>query len=260
VEVRFDVPVQGPLAIGDGRFLGLGIMAPQRLDSVHAFAIEAGLSDHADPAEIARALRRAVMARVQLVLGARHPLPAFFTGHRRDGTPALREQDAHLSFAFDPRAKRLLVIAPHVVLRRDPTANESRCSETLKNALVNFSDLRAGTAGRLTLRPYVVENSEDRLFERSQIWESVTTYQVTRHRKEGGAAAALVEDVREECRRCGLPEPRVTALQTRGVRGLGLLGEMRIDFKIAVQGPIILGRSSHFGGGLFASAEHRNGV
>jgi CRISPR-associated protein Csb2 len=30
VEVRFTKPVEGPIAIGDGRFLGLGVMAPVR--------------------------------------------------------------------------------------------------------------------------------------------------------------------------------------------------------------------------------------
>src|SRR5690606_22272981 len=44
VEIVFGVPVQGPLLLGDGRFLGLGLMAPVRdaAPSVHGFTITDG--------------------------------------------------------------------------------------------------------------------------------------------------------------------------------------------------------------------------
>ena len=102
VEVAFAEPMAGPLVIGDGRFLGLGVMAPVREHSgIHVFVIDAGLHADAEPTDVARALRRAVMSRVQEVIGPRRPLPAFFSGHDRDGAPAKREVRPHLTFVFD---------------------------------------------------------------------------------------------------------------------------------------------------------------
>jgi CRISPR-associated protein Csb2 len=83
VEVVFDSPIAGPLVIGDGRFLGLGVMAPvQRSRGIHAFVVEDGLAATPQPTEVARAVRRAVMARVQDVLGPRTSLPSFLYGSR----------------------------------------------------------------------------------------------------------------------------------------------------------------------------------
>jgi hypothetical protein len=67
VEIAFGVPVEGPLLLGDGRFLWLGLMAPARdvVPGTHAFAIADGLAGRPEPLDVARALRRAVMARVQ---------------------------------------------------------------------------------------------------------------------------------------------------------------------------------------------------
>jgi CRISPR-associated protein Csb2 len=50
VEVAFGAPVSGPLAIGDGRFLGLGVLAPVRSTAgIHTFGIESGSISPADP-------------------------------------------------------------------------------------------------------------------------------------------------------------------------------------------------------------------
>ena len=69
-EVEFCGAVEGPLVIGDGRFLGLGVMAPVRGrpgSALRALAwrIEEGWSERSDPLDVAHALRRAVLARVQ---------------------------------------------------------------------------------------------------------------------------------------------------------------------------------------------------
>lgn len=76
----------------------------------------------------------------------------------------------------------------------------------------------------------------------------MTPYQVTRHTKHVGAAEALSADVRAECRRRRLPEPRVTPLEPRGVPGVGLVGGARLTFEVAVEGPVVLGKSRHLGG------------
>lgn len=255
VEITFDAPLAGPLVIGDGRFLGLGVMAPvRRSKGVHAFVIEGGLAATPHPTEVARALRRAVMARVQELLGATVTLPTFFSGHERDGSPARMERSSHLTFLFDPGSlepARLLIVAPHIVERRDPTREEARHLQDLDAAMAAFRELRAGSSGRLALRAGVIDTDQDPLFSPSRTWESVTPYHVTRHAKRIGASDALAADLHAECRRCGLPEPRVSPRYPRGVPGVGLLGLARLTFEVAVGGPIVLGRSRHLGGGLF---------
>ncbi len=253
VEVSFNEPLAGPLVIADGRFLGLGVMTPvQRCDGVFAFSIEEGLATTTEPVVVARSLRRAVMARVQTVLGARTRLPTFFTGHEWDGSVAQTETCPHITFSFDPIEIRLLVIAPHVVARRMPTREEAIHLETLGEAMAGMDEIRAGSAGRLVLRETHIDSASDPLFAASRIWESVTSYQVTRHAKSVSASAVFSTDLVTECRRRGLPEPLVTARKTVGLPGVGLIGHATLEFKVAVEGPIILGRSRHLGGGLFA--------
>jgi CRISPR-associated protein Csb2 len=200
---------------------------------------------------VARALRRAVMARIQEVLGSGRSLPSFFTGHDRDGLPTGTE-DPHLTFAFDPGAKRLLIVAPHMIDRRTPTREEVRHLASLDAAVTGLRELRAGSSGRLILRGSPIDADSDPLFAPSRSWESVTPYQITRHTKQVGALEALSGDLRVECRRRGLPEAHVTPREPRGVPGLGLVGSARLTFEVAVEGPIILGKSRHIGGGLFA--------
>ncbi len=256
VEIVFSAPVAGPVIIGDGRFLGLGVMAPVRTQQgVYAFQVEGGLAATALPFEVARALRRAVMVRVQKVLGTDTRLPTFFTGHEGDGSAAQTERSPHLTFVFYPAAGQLLVVAPHVVDRRAPTREEVRYLGKLEAALTEFRELRAGSAGCLILRATSVDVDADPLFAASRTWESVTPYQVTRHAKQVSAAEALSDDLRTECRRRGLPEPRVTPRELRGVHGVGLIGGAHLTFEVAVQGPVVLGRSRHLGGGLFVATE-----
>ena len=197
----------------------------QREHGVHAFVVEGGLTLTSKPTELTRALRRAVMARVQEVLGARTTLPTFFTGHESDGSPAQTERHSHLTFVFDPGLARLLVVPPHVVERRAPTRTEGRHLRDLNTALVGLRELRAGSAGCLILRATSIRPDGDQLFAASRTWESVTPYQVTRHTKHVGATEALSADLRTECRRRGLPRPQVTSIEPRGVPGVGLVGE-----------------------------------
>ena len=124
--------------------------------------------------------------------------------------------------------------------------------EILDIAMTEFRELRAGSAGRLMLTKASIDLGADRLFAPTRTWESVTPYQVTRHTKQVGATEALAADLRAECRRRGLPEPLVTPCELRGVSGVGLVGGAVLAFKVAVGGPIVLGRSRHLGGGLFA--------
>lgn len=253
VEITFDEAVKGPLVLGDGRFLGLGVMAPtgrpgQRHVGAFAFDVMTSLSD--DPTTVARALRRAVMARVQGQLGSR-PLGRFFSGHDEDGGPTRTEQSSHLAFHVDPAYQRLLVFAPHLLDHRAPTASERSELEILEQAITGFTSLHTARATSLSLRR---TEPDGRLLGQSRRWLSVSPYLVTRHQKGIAPVQILTKDVAAECARRGLPRPDVTVLEFRGIPGRGLQATLQIDFRVAVEGPIALGRSRFLGGGLFSAA------
>jgi len=253
-EITFRSPVPGPLLLGCGRFLGLGLMSPVRhCEGVWVFDIVDGLATSVDPTGLARALRRAVMARVQSTLGRGQRLSPYFPGHEHDGSIARTEEHPHLAFAFDPLGQRLLVIAPHSLDHRPPAPSETDQWRTLETSLTNLSILRAGANGLLTLRPIVGCIDSDPLFATSRHWESLTPYQVTRHSKRFGAATAIAVDIAIECQRRGLPVPQVTPTAIHGQRGIGLTGRITLAFAVAVNGPPLLGKNRHFGGGLFAA-------
>lgn len=258
VEIVFGVPVKGPLLLGDGRFLGLGLMAPARdvVPEAHAFAVADGLVGQPDPLDVARALRRAVMARVQATLGTRETLAPFFSGHAEDGAPIRRSRSSHLSFAFEPDLRRLLILAPHVVERRPPMPQELDHLRTLDAALEGFCKLRAGHAGVLSLSPAPIGEVHDSLLGRSRVWRTVTPYVVTRHAKGGAATEALAADVSGECGRLGLPNARVESSNLRGAPGIGLTGNVTLLFERHVSGPLLLGRTRYLGGGLFRPVEN----
>ena len=251
VEIEFSAPVSGPLTIGDGRFLGLGVMAPAiQTRGVYAFAVESELAGSPDPEGLARALRRAVMARVQEHVGGQ--LDTFFSGHEASGSPAHAPHSSHLAFAFDPAGSRLLVIAPHVLDRRFPTRDESTNLAILDRALDGLRELRAGEAGVLSLRPAIMVMEQDPLFAPSREWSTVTRYRVTRHVRAADARQALARDIQTQLRLREFPEAEVTPVECEGIAGKGLEGTAKVKFKVAVAGPVLLGRNRFLGGGLFA--------
>jgi CRISPR-associated protein Csb2 len=257
VEVDFEGPVQGPLAIGDGRFLGLGVLAPLATTAgVHVLAIETGLMGAQNPEPIAQALRRAVMARVQTLLGEK-PLPTFFSGHESGDGPARAARSSHLAFLCDLPRSRLLVVSPHALDRRGPTREEREHWAVLDEALRQMNELRAGTAGRLALRSAWIDLDTDVLTAPSRTWESLSAYVVTRHRSMHNATAALCADLFDECHRRSLPTPSTFVMDSKGIAGTGLSGHVRLEFRVAVRGPLLLGRTRYVGGGLFVAA-HAN--
>jgi CRISPR-associated protein Csb2 len=218
-----------------------------------AFVIESGLAPAANPQSVARALRRAVFARVQAVLGAGETLSPFFTGHAGDGAQARSGRHEHLSFVCDIRGTRLLLIAPHVLEHRSSSREEQRQWARLEQAMAGFCELRTGSSGKLLVRPSAIEAETDPFFAAASEWESAAPYYVTRHRKLSDAGLALSEDIATECRRIGLPQSQIDVAQLRPVPGAGLSGRARLRFRCVVRGPILIGRDRHFGGGLFAA-------
>lgn len=247
VEIEFTEPFSGLVVLGNGRYCGLGLMAPVRkIEGVYSFAIVDGLTEHADSLELARALRRAAMARVQDELAKGEKLSVFFTGHEADGAPARGGGHAHLAFVPDLERQRLLVIAPHVIEHREPSHNERQHLAVLARALMGMEMLCAGHSGKLCLTPGVLNVDSDPLFAASTTWIAQTPYVATRHAKRNGADS-LQNDVLTEVQRRGLPAPM--EIQQRHLAG----DVLSLRFAVAVSGPILLGKTLHYGGGLFAT-------
>jgi CRISPR-associated protein Csb2 len=188
------------------------------------------------------------MARVRDAIGS-HELPAWFTGHAPNGEPLRDGTHRHLAFAADPERRRLLVIPPHLVGRARPSGEDRRKLRQLERALAGLSLLRAGRLGAQELVPVAIPD-DDPLFAEARTWRSVTAYRPTRHAKRDHEAA-VVDDLRAEAARRGLPRPDILALEIeRGPRG-GLAVRAGLSFARAVAGPVLLGRTLHKGGGLF---------
>jgi CRISPR-associated protein Csb2 len=252
VELRFAEPRSGPLLLGNGRWLGLGLFAPVA-EHPRMFALEimGGLAAGAGAAPaLASALRRAVMARIRDHTGS-DLLDDYFTGHACDGAPLRDGKHRHLAFAVDPDRQRLLVIAPHALENRPVDHQERKALATLDAALAGLTELRAGSAGLLRLRRANVGQDDDPLLTTATSWQSITPYTPTRYAKALPPTEAIAEDVRHECRRRGWPEPTCEVLDIRaGPRG-GLTATLHLRFAVARPGPILLGRTAHAGGGLF---------
>jgi CRISPR-associated protein Csb2 len=276
VELTFAQPIAGPLVIGNGRWLGLGVMRTVSRDAgpaglgmagLHVFGLEAGpMLRPSDAEAITRALRRAVMARAQAVAGPRlrrgDSLPSFFTGPVEGAAPdraTARKADGlheHLFYGLDPgggrRPPRLLIVAPHLADLNGEVLRSTRSYlKWLGEAVNGLEDLRAGRLGRFDLKSSEVETN-DPVCGPGMDWTSLTPYQPTRHPHLGQVVEeAVVADVLQEARRRNLPRPAVEVVSVDiGSRG-GIRANLRLRFAVAVPGPIMLGKNSHFGAGLF---------
>jgi CRISPR-associated protein Csb2 len=152
-----------------------------------------------------------------------------------------------LAFVPDLERKRLLVIAPHVIEHREPSRGERGDKgrpghlTTLAQALSGFDELYAGKNGLLHLAPRALDMDNDPLFGASRIWKSATPYTPTRHARRNGRDS-LHHDVPQEVQRRHLPAPAIERQD----------GGLLLQFRVAIQGPVLLGRTMHFGGGLFS--------
>ena len=244
VQVAFAEPVAGPLAIGDGRFCGLGILSPAhdaRPCDLFGFEVT---SDRpvsvADRPALLQAIRRALMARARDTAAL-----SLFSGHAPDSAPARSGQHRHAYLAVTgENAPVLWVVAPWRVDRSwTPKSSDRR---DFARAVEGVSTVRAGRLGLLQLQP--VRDDLDLLNRPARTWESATPYRLDRHPRRGQAfAAAAIADVQAACLRLGLPRPEVELI---GAAEGGAV-RARLDFGRSVAGPLLLGRDAHVGGGLF---------
>jgi CRISPR-associated protein Csb2 len=185
-------------------------------------------------------------------------VPRLFSGHEPDGGRAASGRHEHVFLAADDRNKdrfidRLIVAAPWAC---DRLAKPERGARQIFEEIVcRLEELRAGNLGVITLGPPLPLASDDALIGSACVWESCTPYLATRHAgRRKDPRAALVQDLTTECIRRGLPRPEVEILKFSAVsNGTGLTTLARLRFAPAVRGPLLLGRDSHGGGGLFAA-------
>ncbi len=255
VEVTFPSPQFGPVVLGDGRFLGLGLLRPvdDGAPALHVFELHGARPALSRALYVAQALRRAVMSCVAASDPAsRGLLDPFFTGHGEDGTPLRGGRHAHLFFAAldtdgDDRIDHLLVIAPHLA---DRTATVSKADhlKRLEAGIAGLAELHIPGLGTHRLAAVAADDA----LTASHVWTSHTRYLPTRHPARAEEDNAVVaSDLVSECLRRGLPRPRVVMHEIwRGARG-GISATASLHFSIAVRGPVMLGRCSHSGAGVF---------
>ena len=263
VEIAFAQAVRGPLVIGNGRYLGLGLMAPRKnvWHGMFAFALPVEANVHvSDARALLFAVRRALMALSREESGR---VPRLFSGHEDNGPPARSGGHEHAFLTADGAASgglitRFIVVAPWVADRRtEPWRDvQRRFDETTRR----LTELRAGRLGRfdhLTAEPMA---DGDPLLGPASTWMSETPYVATRNlKKRDDPAATIKADIAAECHRRGLPMPTsVDVLDVNaGPRGGRPHANLRLQFATAIWGPILLGRDSHTGGGLFHALSTR---
>jgi CRISPR-associated protein Csb2 len=258
VEIVFEQPLIGPLIIGDGRYLGLGLKEPVNAarPDVVVFMLAA---ESPIPIEhrtlLLRALRRALMS-----LSRRNDdsVPRLFSGHEPDGSPAQSGQHQHVflaaaDFEGDGHIDRLIVAAPWKCDRSvRPGADDRAVFDRTATAI---EVVRAGKLGIVTLVMNPAGAEDRRIVGPARVWESHTSYAPTRPVRRGDDPIDLLRrDAAFECRRRGFPAPDVEVLETSS-DGCGRVdSRLRLTFAAGVVGPVILGRESHRGGGLFLAA------
>ncbi len=258
VEIAFAASVGGPLILGDGRYLGLGLMEPVKDDrrDVIVFSVPPdGRVAAADRADLLRAVRRALMA---LSRDEKGDVSALFSGHEADGGPLASGSHRHVFLAgadldHDGRIEQLIVAAPWVCDRSARPGRGERVA--FDRVAASLEVVRAGRLGVIGLGSPRAPSEGDALIGPSRLWVSETPYCPTRHGGRGKDLTEAIErDLIAECARRGLPRPEVEIPEVVAGPNAGhLSAHARLCFSVAVKGPILLGRDSHAGGGLFAA-------
>jgi CRISPR-associated protein Csb2 len=255
VEMAFADAVRGPLIISDGRYLGLGLMAPVRnvWRDVVIFPLppDAGIAT-SDTSALLHAARRALMS---LARNSDGSVPRLFSGHEPNSAPAHSGRHEHVFLAGadadgDGRIDRLIVAAPWACDRAMRARPEDRGG--FDRVVSSLQEVRAGRLGVIRLGPPAPCATGDPLIGPACLWESRAVYRPTGHAGRKDLAAAVKRDVVTECERRGLPSPEADLLELRaGPNGGAITARLRLCFAVAVEGPIMLGRDCHAGGGLF---------
>ena len=257
VKLRFREELRGPLVIGDGRFCGLGLMVPvtHRTDAF-VFHLAAGRRvAPEDSPTLVHHLRRALIALARDDGGRAAPL---FSGYAPDSRPDGTGHPAHVFLAADGGSDdddgiaRLVVAAPWAADRR--ASCERGTQRRFEEVTRRLGELKAGRLGRFTHLVAEPINDGDPLLGPANVWIGRTPYVATRNfKRQEDPATVIKRDIAAECGRRGLPTPteiRVLDLNV-GPPGGRPAARLKLRFAVAVRGPLLLGRDSHSGSGLF---------
>ena len=268
LQLRFSEMVPGPMVIGDGRFCGLGLMEPipgaTGSSDVFVFRLHGRepIAVEARPA-LVRSLRRALMSLARDDSGA---VGRLFSGHEPDGRADSAGHHAHVFLAADgdggddgSSITRLIVAAPWAVDRRAGRIS-GRQRRFFDDVVGRLTELKAGPLGRFDGLVAEPMSDGDPVLGPANLWTGATPYIATRNLRKRDDPASFVEaDVRAECRRRGLPSlTEIEMLDVgSGPRGGRPSATLKLRFATAVRGPILLGRDSHVGGGLFRTVSNQ---
>lgn len=261
VEIAFAEPQSGPLVIGDGRYLGLGLMEPVTDHYRDSFVFDILGPEYlrvGDEVPFLRSVRRALMA-LDRDHGGSGGVSRLFSGHENDGSPSRKNHvHSHVFLAAcaaqGGRLARLYAFSPDKADRK--AKMHPRARERFETVVSRLKSVRAAKFGSVELKIRPMAPAVDPVIRASRVWSSVTPYKPTRHAKsETEVESSIISDVKQECLRRGVPSPMVKVLDvSRGPRA-GIKAELEISFSVAVEGPILLGRDSHFGLGLFRAVD-----
>lgn len=257
VALTFTKPVTGPLLLGNGRWLGLGLMAPAPsvTPGQDADAMFYTLSPDCRPpvAQRAAATQAVRAALMSLARDGRGGVPTLFSGHEEGPGPAQSGAHRHIYIAMldkdgDGLLDQVQVIAPWRVDRTGAAAATEPERKDFTRVTAQLALVRAGAVGLLSLTP-----PQPLAAEAGTIWTSQTRYRPTRHPgRDRDPASFIVADIRRELSRRGLPAPvDIQATDIRSGPRDGLSARLTLRFATPVAGPILLGRDAHRGGGLF---------
>ena len=255
LEIEFSQPVSGPIVIGDGRYCGLGLLHPLRevrRDLVVLPISPAHRPAAADRADFLEAVRRALMALARDPSGH---VSRLFSGHEPDGSAARSGRHDHVFLAADDGdaddlLDRLVIVAPWRADRTPKAWRKDR--EEFERVTAALETVRAGKLGVFEFSEPQDLPEDDPMIRRSQRWISATAYVPTRFPKQRDELSeALTEDLRLECQRRGLSRPSVKIIETNAGPLGGVRAMARLEFAVAISGPLLLGRDSHTGGGMF---------
>ena len=188
-----------------------------------------------------------------------------FSGHEPDGRSDSAGHHAHVFLAADGDGNengsitRLIVAAPWAVDRR-ARRTPGRERRLFEDVVRRLTELGAGPLGRFHGLVPEPMNDGDPLLGPATLWSGRTPYIATRNlKKRDDPTSFVTADVLADCRRRGLPSPtEVEVLDvTSGPRGGRPAATLKLRFATAVHGPILLGRDSHAGGGMFRAASSR---
>jgi CRISPR-associated protein Csb2 len=254
-EIVFATSRPGPLALGDGRYLGLGLMQPVR-DAwrgvvVFGLAAEPRISAD-DRGLLLGAVRRALMSLSRQPDGG---VPRLFSGHENDGRPAESGRHEHVFLSGadlneDGFIDTLIVSAPWMC---DHSMRPGHADLAVFDRVVTSLEVvRAGRLGMISLTMQPAEAENRRLMGPARIWQSHSCYHPTRPVRQGDDPVdVLRRDAVVECGRRGLPKPDVELLDCSSSSKGHLGAHLLLHFAVGVEGPVLLGRDSHQGGGLF---------